>query len=276
MTPLSPEPGTRLPFTAPRRRQVGTVNWRGLAALYRREVHRFLKVFVQTIGAPVIMSVLFFAIFDFALGDAEISGGVAFLAFLAPGLIMMSMVQNAFANSASSLMTSKIQGNIVDMLMPPLSSLELVIGFTAGGITRGLAVGVATGLVLWCGVALRIHDAGAIVLFALLATAMLAVAGLIAGVLAEKFEHVSAVSNFLVVPLSFLSGTFYSLDALPPFWQAVAHANPFFYAIDGFRFGFIGRADADPLLGLAVLAGVNLLLLATAWRLLASGYRLKA
>lgn len=271
-----PDPELLATFSSPRRRRVGVFNWRGLLALYKREVRRFVKVLVQTIGAPVVMAVLFFAIFDFALGDAELAGGIPFLAFLAPGLMMMGILQNAFANTSSSILTAKMQGNIVDMLMPPLSPLELTLGFAAGGVTRGLAVGLATGLALWGGVALRVHDAGALVLFALLAATMLALAGLISGIAAEKFEHVSSVSNFFVVPLSFLSGTFYSIDALPEFWQAVAHCSPFFYAIDGFRYGFIGRADADPWLGAAVLAAVDLALLAVTWRLFASGYRLKA
>ena len=264
------------PFSAPRPRRIGLINGRGLAALYRREVHRFLKVAVQTVGAPVVMSLLFFAIFDFALGDAQTVGGVAFPGFLAPGLMMMAMVQNAFANTSSSLLTAKIQGNIVDMLMPPLSPLELTLGYAAGGVTRGLVVGLATGLALWCGTPLSIADGGVILLFAVLASAMLALAGLVVGIAAEKFEQVSSVGNFLVIPLSFLSGTFYALDALPAFWQTVAHFNPFFYAIDGFRSGFIGHADADPALGAVVLAAVDVMLMALAWRLLARGYRLKA
>jgi ABC-2 type transport system permease protein len=273
---LTPDPRLAPPFAAPRRRRIGRVNGRGLAALYRREVRRFLKVFVQTIGAPVVMSLLFFAIFDFALGDVNTMGGVAFPGFLAPGLMMMAMVQNAYANTSSSLLTAKMQGNIVDVLMPPLSPLELALGYTAGGVTRGLAVGVATGLALWCGTPLTIVDGGAVLLFAVLASAMLALAGLIVGIAADRFEQVSSVGNFLVIPLSFLSGTFYSLDALPAFWQAVSHANPFFYAIDGFRYGFIGHADADPALGAAVLLAVDLALFAFAWRLLVRGYRLKA
>jgi ABC-2 type transport system permease protein len=260
----------------PRLRPVGAVNWRGLAALYRREVHRFLKVAAQTVGAPIVLTLLFFAIFDFALGDAMTTRGMPFLAFLAPGLMMMAILQNAFANTSSSMLTAKMQGNIVDLLLAPLSPFEMAVGFLGGGVTRGLAVGVATGLVLALGVAPTLHSVGAVVLFAVLASAMLALAGLIAGTLGERFEHVSALNNFVVVPLSFLSGTFYSLDALPSFWQAVAHANPFFYAIDGFRYGFIGASDADPWLGATVLAAVDLALLAAAWRLLASGRGLRA
>lgn len=267
---------TATPFEAPCHRPPGRVNWRGAAALYRREVMRFVKVAVQTIGAPVVMSLLFFAIFDFALGDAALPGGVPFLVFLAPGLMMMAMLQNAFANTSSSLLTAKMQGNIVDFLMPPLAPLELAAALVAGGVTRGLVVGVATGLALWCGVALAVHDAGAILLFAVLGSAMLALAGAIAGVLAEKFEHVSALSNFAVVPLSFLSGTFYSIESLPPFWQTVAHANPFFYAIDGFRYGFLGTADAPVWLGALVLVAIDLVLFVGVWRLFAIGCRLKA
>jgi ABC-2 type transport system permease protein len=255
----------------PRPRPIGAVNWRGLATLYRREVVRFLKVSVQTIGAPVVMAVLLFAIFAFALGGAGAAGGVEFSVFLAPGLVMMSMLQNAFSNTSSSIFTAKLQGNIVDMLMPPLSAVELTLGFAAGGVTRGLLVGVATALVLWCGVALSVHDGFAVALFAVLASAMLALLGIAAGVVAGKFEHVSAIGNFLVMPLSFLSGTFYSQQALSPFWQSVARLNPFFYAIDGFRFGLTGRADADPWTGAIYLTIVDLALGVVVWRLLAGG-----
>ena len=270
------QPATTPVFSPPRPRRIGAVNWHGLSALYRREVVRFLKVAAQTVGAPVVMAVLLFAVFGFALGDARIVGDIEFVAFLAPGLMMMAIVQNAFANTSSSILVAKMQGNIVDMLMPPLSAAELTVGFAAGGVTRGLVVGLATGLALWCGVRLVIHDAGAVLAFAVLASAMLALVGLIAGVAADRFEHVSAIGNFLVMPLSFLSGTFYSLEALPAFWQAVAHFNPFFYAIDGFRYGFIRHADADPRLGAAVLAAIDLALLALAWRIVARGHRLKA
>jgi ABC-2 type transport system permease protein len=236
---------------------------------------RFVKVSAQTIGAPVVMAVLFFAIFDFSLGDATLSGGVPFLVFLAPGLMMMAILQNAFANTSSSLLTAKMQGNIVDFLMPPLSPFELVLALAAGGVTRGLAVGVATGLALWCWVELALHDAGTVLLFAVLASAMLALAGTAAGIAAEKFEHASTATNFVVVPLSFLSGTYYSIDGLPAFWQGVAHANPFFYAIDGIRFGLTGAGESDPATGLAVVAGVTLALGALCYRLFAAGVGLR-
>ncbi len=258
-------------------RPIGAVNWRGLWTLYLREVTRFYKVGTQTLAAPVVTSLLFFAIFSVALdGAARTVGAVSFAAFLAPGLIMMAVLQNAFANTSSSLLVSKIQGNIIDVLMPPLSPAELTVGYTAGGVTRGIAVGLVTGVAMWLFVGVQIHNPLAIVFFVVAASAMLSLLGLIGGIWAVKFEHIAAMTNFVIVPLSFLSGTFYSLDRLPEAGQVIARFNPFFYAIDGFRYGFIGHADSDLWLSVAVLFAVDAALFAVVYRLFAAGYKLKS
>ena len=234
-------------------RPIGLVNWRGLWTLYVREVTRFYKVGTQTLAAPVVTSLLFFVIFSVALGgDTCTIGDLTFAVFLAPGLIMMSILQNSFANTSSSILVSKVQGNIVDVLMPPLSPAELTIAFVAGGVTRGLLVGLATGTAMWVFVDLQIHHPVAIVFHAVAASAMLSLLGLIGGIWAEKFDHIAAMTNFVVVPLSFLSGTFYSITRLPEGWQDVARFNPFFYAIDGFRYGFIDRLDSQLWLSVTV------------------------
>ncbi|HEV7368053.1 ABC transporter permease [Arenibaculum sp.] len=263
--------------TPPLPRDVGLVNWVGLWTLYHREVRRFLKVYTQTIAAPVVTTLLFYAIFALALGGVvRRAGNVPFLEFLAPGLVMMSMAQNAFANTSSSMVISKVQGNIVDVLMPPLSGIELALGFVLGGVTRGLVVGTATTLAILAFVPIGIHSPFFVVYHAVMASMMLALLGLIGGIWAEKFDHIAAFTNFVVTPLTFLSGTFYTVDRLPePFWW-VAHANPFFYMIDGFRYGFIGQSDGTLAVGVAVLAGTNLLLWALLLRMIATGYKLKA
>ena len=261
----------------PAARPIGAVNWRGLWTLYRREVARFYKVGIQTLAAPVITALLFFAIFTVALdGETRIVGDISLAVFLAPGLVMMAILQNAFANTSSSVLVSKIQGNIVDVLMPPLGPAELAVGYAAGGVTRGIAVGVAAGLAMWIFAGLRFHDPLAILLFAVLASAMMSLLGLIGGIWAVKFEHIAAMTNFVVVPLSFLSGTFYSIERLPAAWQTVAGFNPFFYAIDGFRYGFIGQADSALWLSAAVMVAVDAVLFLIVYRLFAAGYRLKS
>ena len=278
-SPQTPPPGSAngvLPGP-PAVRPIGVVNWRGLWTLYAREVTRFYKVGTQTLAAPVVTSLLFFAIFSVALdGDARTMGTVSFAFFLAPGLVMMAILQNSFANTSSSLLVSKVQGNIVDVLMPPLSPAELTVAYAAGGVTRGVAVGLATGIAMWMFVDLDIHDPLAIVFFAVAASAMLSLLGLIGGICAVKFEHIAAMTNFVIVPLSFLSGTFYSIARLPETWQDVARFNPFFYAIDGFRYGFIGRADSELWLNATVLIAVDAALFALVYRLFATGYKLKS
>ena len=258
-------------------RSIGVVNWRGLWTLYVREVTRFYKVGTQTLAAPVVTTLLFFIIFSVALeGDWRTVGDVPFTVFLAPGLIMMAILQSSFANTSSTIMVSKVQGNIVDVLMPPLSSAELTLAFAAGGVTRGVLVGLAAGTAMWVFAGLQLHDPLAIVFHAVAASVMLSLLGLIGGIWAEKFDHIAAMTNFVVVPLSFLSGTFYSIGRLPEAWQDVARFNPFFYAIDGFRYGFIGRADSQLWVSVTVMIVINAALFALVYRLFATGYKLKS
>ncbi len=262
-------------FPSPRR--IGAVNWLGLWTLYVKEVQRFMAVATQTIAAPMVTTLLFLAVFTLALGRAvEVVNGVPFAQFLAPGLVMMAMVQNAFANTASSLVISKVQGNIVDILMPPLSPAELTIGIALGGTTRGLVVGLATLAGMWAFVPFGIHNAAFVLFHAFAASLMLALLGMIGGIWAEKFDHMAAVTNFVITPFAFLSGTFYSIQRLPAFFQSLAHANPFFYMIDGFRYGFTGVTDTAPMLGVAVMVTIDTLLAVICWRLFVAGYKLKA
>ncbi len=259
-------------------RHMGRVNWLGLWELYLREVRRFVKVWQQTIAAPMVVSLLFLAIFALALGAGarETIGRVSFMEFLAPGLIMMGMVQNAFANTSSSIIISKIQGNIIDVLMPPLSPWELTLGFAVGGMTRGLVVGMAIGIGMLPFVTLHIHDWGYILFHATGASMILSLLGVLAGVWSEKFDHMAGITNFIITPLSFLSGTFYSIDRLPESFLFIAHLNPFFYMVDGFRYGFIGHDAALPGTGLVVVALTNGILLIACYALIRSGYRLKS
>jgi ABC-2 type transport system permease protein len=253
------------------------LNLIGLWTLYLKEVRRFWKVMTQTILAPVVTTLIFLAIFALAMHRAEtVIGDLPFLRFLAPGLIMMAIVQNAFANTSSSLMIGKIQGNIIDYLMPPLSAGELLFGIVMGGITRGLAVGVAVYLAMLPFVQLPPLHPFLIAFHVVAASFMLSLCGLLAALWADKFEQLSAVTNFVITPLSFLSGTFYSVAALPGPLVWLAHANPFFYMIDGMRFALTGHADGSVAAGIAVLLSVNTALWLLALRLMRRGYKLKA
>ena len=265
-------------LSSPKPRAYGAVNWLGLWTLYKREVGRFMKVWMQTLAAPAVTTILFMVIFSLALGRDRQVVGTSFANFLAPGLIIMAVIQNAFANTSSSLLISKVQGNIVDTLMPPLSALELTIGFIAGGITRGVAVGlsVAFAFVLMPGVTLEIAHFWAILYFTLAATVMLAALGILTGVWAEKFDHAAVITNFIIAPLSLLSGTFYSIERLGPMWQTISHLNPFFYLIDGFRYGFIDRADSVLMNGIVYTFILNVVLCALCYVIFRTGYRLKS
>ena len=255
---------------------VGAVNWLGLYTLIAKEVWRFIKVFTQTIAAPVVTTLLFLAIFNLALGrSVTFVDSVPFAEFLAPGLIMMAMVQNAFANTSSSIVIAKIQGNIVDVLMPPLSAAELTLGYAAGGVIRGLVVGMVTGLAMWFFVPIHIHSLAFVLFFAVAASLTLSLIGIVGGIWADKFDHIAAVTNFVVTPLAFLSGTFYSVERLPGIWHTIAHLNPFFYMIDGFRYGFIGHADGPLETGVITMIVVNVALWILCHRMIATGYKLK-
>lgn len=263
--------------TAFDRRWQSDTNWLGVWTLYVREVRRFVKVYTQTLIAPLVTTLLFLAVFALALGGAvRTVHGVSFLTFLAPGLMMMAMAQNAFANTSSSIVIAKVQGNIVDTLMPPFTAGELTAAIAFGGATRGVAVGFFVGVAVAFVTDIGLHSVFHIVFHAVAASLMLSLLGMIGGIWSEKFDHIAAVTNFVVTPLSFLSGTFYSIDRLPETAQAIAHANPFFYMIDGFRYGFIGRADVDPMIGVAVMTGVNVALWLLCRWMFATGYRLKA
>ncbi|PQM27086.1 multidrug ABC transporter permease [Sphingopyxis lindanitolerans] len=270
-------------FAEPGVPQIRTLNVPAMQALYVKEVRRFFKVQLQTIWAPAVTTLLFLVIFTVALGGAGRTViGVPFADFVAPGLIMMAMLQNSFANSSFSLLVGKIQGTIVDYLMPPLAVGELIIALIGAAITRAVLVGLAlwVAMLLWPGVHVGPDHLWAVVLFGLLGAMMLSFLGLITSIWAEKFDHAAAVTNFVVTPLALLSGTFYSVDRLAPWFQGVAHGNPVYYAIMGFRYGFIGTVDstiAHPVLTAALaLIAVNVVLGVLTYRLLASGWKLKA
>ncbi|MFM9843120.1 MAG: ABC transporter permease [Dongiaceae bacterium] len=275
---MPPHPAAATPIQPPPQvRQIGRVNWQGLKTLYLKEVRRFAKVATQTVLAPLVTTLLFLTIFVLALGrSVDSMGGVSFMAFLAPGLIMMTMVQNAFANTSSSILIAKVQGNIVDVLMPPLSPGELTAGFALGGMTRGLLVGLTTWAAMTVVVETRIHAPFFVLFHAAAASLLLSLLGMLGAIWAEKFDHLAAVTNFVITPFAFLSGTFYSVERLPGFWAVLAHLNPFFYMIDGFRYGFIGHADGSLAAGIVVMALANATLWAVVHRLFATGFRLKA
>jgi len=266
-------PTTRRPMGA---RRFGRVNWLGLYTLALREIARFMSVWQQTVFAPLMTAGLFVTVFTVALGrgDREVMG-LPYLAFLGPGILMMSVIQNAFANTSSSMISSKMQGNIIDTLMPPLSPGEILTGYLIGAVARAglVAVSIGAGMALLLG-QLPQNPLWA-VLFVLLAAVLMGGLGLVGGIIAQKFDQMAVITNFIVTPLSFLSGTFYSIQALPPVFYAISHINPIFYLIDGARYGFTGVSDADPVLGLAVSAGCAAAVSALAWALLRSGYRLK-
>ena len=254
----------------------GAVNWYGLWTLYLKEVWRFLKVPAQTLVAPAATTLLFLAVFALALGGVtRVVGGVPFLEFLAPGLIMMAIIQAAFANPASSLLMGKIQGNIVDLLMAPLSPGEFALAYVGGGMTRAVLTGLLLLVVIQPFVPIAPLHLGFLLFHALAASMMLALLGLLGGLWAEKFDHMAAVTNFVITPFAFLSGTFYSVKNLPGVWYEVSQFNPFFYMIDGFRYAFTGTADGSLAVGVAVLTGMNVVLWLVCHRLLVTGYRLK-
>jgi ABC-2 type transport system permease protein len=258
---------------------IRNVNWGGLRTLYVKEVRRFFKVQLQTIWAPAMTTLLFLVIFTVALGrSGRTVMGFPFADFLAPGLIVMGMLQNAFANASFSLLVGKIQGNIVDYLMPPLSTGELIAGLVGAAVTRAVLVGGAVWLAMlfWPGVDVTPGHFWAIAWFGVMGSAMLGFFGLITSIWAEKFDHAAAVTNFVVAPLSLLSGTFYSIESLPPAFRAISHANPFFYVISGFRYGFLGVADSPILFGALLLLGINLALGTLCYALLRKGWKLKS
>jgi ABC-2 type transport system permease protein len=272
------DPQARWVRFAPGKPVLKGVNWGGLRTLYIKEVRRFFKVQMQTVWAPAITTLLYLVIFTVALGrGGRMVMGVPFANFLAPGLIVMAMIQNAFANSSFSLLVGKIQGNIVDYLMPPLSTGELIAGLVGASVTRAFLVGFAVWAVMlvWPGVSVDIRRPELVLYFGLMGSLTLSFLGLLTSIWADKFDHAAAVSNFVVTPLSLLSGTFYSVHQLAPTFQAVSHANPFFYVISGFRAGFLGVSDSPLLVGGVGLLLLNLVLWALCYAVLKSGWKIK-
>lgn len=263
-------------------RRFGRVNWLGLETLIAKEIRRFMKVSMQTIFAPVITTLLFLVVFiqAFRRGGTEING-IPYVEFLAPGLIMMAILTNAFANSSSSLIIGKVQGSIVDVLMPPLSASELTVAFVVGAAARGLLVGAVTALTSAAFMAftptpMQIGAPLALIYFAFAAALMFGMLGIVGGVWAEKFDQLAALTNFVITPLTFLSGTFYAIKNLPEPFFSISHFNPVFYLIDGMRFGFTGVYEASPMIGFAVTMAINVGLAYWCYRLFKSGYKLKS
>lgn len=257
---------------------IRNVNWGGLRTLYIKEVRRFFKVQLQTVWAPAVTTLLYLVIFTVALGGVKREVlGAPFADFIAPGLIMMGMLNASFANSSFSLLVGKIQGTIVDYLMPPLSHGELLAGMVAAAMTRAALVGVVVwgAMALWPGVNVGVRHFEAVLIFGVLGSAMLAFLGVLTSIWAEKFDHNAAVTNFVVAPLALLSGTFYSVDRLAPTFQAISHLNPFFYAISGFRYGFLGQSDSPLVIGALVLFAIDFALGLTCYFVLRSGWKLK-
>src|SRR5690606_21681517 len=248
----------------------------GFPTLLRKEVSRFWKVAFQTIAAPVLAALLYLLIFAHVLeGRVQVYNAVPYTSFLIPGLMMMSMLQNAFANPSSSLIQSRITGNLVFILLPPLSHREIFGAYLLASIARGLCVGACVWLVALFFVRLPVANPLWVLVFAVLSCGIMSILGLVAGLWSEKFDQLAAFQNFLIMPATFLSGVFYSIHSLPPFWQAVSRWNPVFYTIDGFRYGFFSVSDVSPWQSLAVVAAVFAALCLFALRLLASGYKLR-
>lgn len=248
----------------------------GFLTLLRKEILRFWKVAVQTVAAPVLTTMLYLLVFSQALAShVQVFPGVPYVAFLIPGLVMMSVLQNAFANASSSLVQSKVTGNLVFVLLPPLSTLEIFGAYVLAAVVRGLMVGAGVfAVTAWLSPP-QIAAPGWILVFAVLGSAILGTMGLIAGIWSEKFDQVAMFQNFLIMPATFLAGVFYSVHSLPPFWQTVSHFNPFFYMVDGFRYGFFGQSDVEPTLSLAIVSATLLVVAGIALRMLHTGWRIR-
>ncbi len=248
----------------------------GFLTLFQKELLRFAKVSVQTVAAPVLTSLLYLLIFSHALeGRVMVFEKISYVPFLVPGLVMMAVLQNAFANASSSLIQSKVTGNIVFVLLPPLSHWEVFGAYVLAAVVRGLAVGAGVFVVTVWFARLSFASPLWIVVFAILGSAILGTMGLIGGIWAEKFDQIAAFQNFLIMPATFLAGVFYSVHSLPPFWQTVSHLNPFFYMVDGFRYGFFGVSDVPPTTSLAIVTATLAVAAALALSLLRRGYKLR-
>ena len=251
-------------------------NFLGFYTLVKKEIFRFLKVGIQTVIGPAISSLLFLAVFSLALGRSIDSiNGIDLSYFIAPGLIMMTMLQNSFANSASSIGQSKFQGNIIDILMAPLNNLELALGYIIGSVLRGMICGFVTFLGVLIFVPLQIFSFSALLFFTLMGCIMMGSLGTIVGIWADKWDQQQGITNFIVLPLTFLSGTFYSISRLPEFWQKVSSFNPFFYNIDGFRYAFTGVSDSSLIHGIIFLVILNIILIFICYLMFHKGYKIK-
>jgi ABC-2 type transport system permease protein len=249
----------------------------GLRTVYYKETYRFAKVYNQTLFAPVVNAMLFFAIFSLAIGSkVEHIGEIDFKIFMVAGLVMMTAMQNSFANSSSSFTMGKVLGNIVDYLMPPLGAKEIIIGMVAAAVTRGFIVGVLVALVASIFVDLPIQHPLYAVAYLILASILLGLVGTLTGIFVESFDQMSAISSYVIVPLTFLSGTFYSVKSLPEFWYNISQFNPFFYMIDGFRYGLTGHTDtSNPLIGIIYISCISIIIYAVTYHLIKTGYRIK-
>jgi ABC-2 type transport system permease protein len=277
MTETAPNLISTRPAGLPQPRRYPGVNWIGVQTLYLREVRRFWKVGAQTVAAPVVTTLLYMLVFVVALQGARPPlHGTPFALFVAPGLIMMAVLNNAFANASSSLIQAKIMGTATDFLTPPLSPLELTMGFTLGAATRGAVVGLVTAVCVLPFAPLGVANVFAIVWFALAASFIMGMTGILAGLWSEKFDHLSAVQNFIVMPMTFLSGTFYLVDNLPEPFRSFSRYNPFFYLIDGFRYGFIGHAESNLTVGVIGSAVLMVVMGVVCWLVFRSGWRLKS
>jgi len=253
------------------------INLIGFWTLYSKEINRFLKVYNQTLLAPMVTSLLFLAIFKLAMGDdARVIGQVPFERFMAAGLIMMAVVQQAFANTSSSLIMSKVIGTMIDYLLPPLSAAEITIAMALAGMTRGVVVGLIVGIAISFFIHIEIQHMLLAVYYIIASALMLALLGMVGGIISESFDQMAAITSYVITPLSFLSGTFYSVKQLPGFWYAVSRYNPFFYMIDGFRYAMTGYADGSIMTGVIVLAAINIILAASVYLMLEKGYRIKS
>ncbi len=252
-------------------------NWYGLWTLYEREVARFIKVYNQTLIAPTVTSLLFLAIFSLALnGRSHHIGDVPFQEFMAAGLIMMTMIQQAFANTSSSYTFGKVLGTIIDYLMPPLNSGQILFAMVMAGLTRGLMIGALCAVCISFFVPLHLHHFGHLLFYAIVSCLVMALFGMVAGIFADTFDQMAAITSYIITPLAFLSGTFYSIENLPSFWYHVTHYNPFFYMLDGFRYALTGHADSDIHVGMIYLSSLAVLLWLICYQMLRTGYRIKS
>jgi len=252
------------------------INWRGMFTLFRKEIWRFIKVAVQTVLTPVITVLLYLLVFSSVLeGRLEVYDGITYVKFLIPGLMIMSMLQNAFANSSSSLFQSKMNRNIIFMLLSPLSNGEFYTAYVAASIVRGLMVGLGVWVASMFFASVWIHNAWIILLFGFLGCGILGALGLMGAVCAEKWDHIAAFQNFVILPLSFLSGVFFSIHSLPPFWESLSYYNPFFYMVDGFRYGFLGVSDTNPFFSFIIVAVFFGIISIVSLIILRSGYKMR-